>query len=494
MATVADTTALLDGTSEPTAAPRAPKLADAILLTATQVARWTLRLAFAIVVARTLGPARFGVYALFFALVELLAVASGSGYADYLTRESAKDPRVGWGMAFQLTALRSALVLPGVVVALGILVLLHYPRPVLAGTVWLALTLIPRSLSEAVQSVLRGIRRYAACLAIELTLGVGLLAGAGLVVARQGSLRMVIATEIAAAVAASVAALVLARRYRPTETIGLRPARLLKTGAVFNLYSFIGNLYDRFDVLLLSTLVGDYATGIYAVAYRALGITQILAYGVLYSLLPELARHAGGAERRRLERAMGFLLSAAFAIVLATTVLAGPAVRLLLGPQYADSAAALRILIWAVPLRYMNYALNTMLLAAGRERVFVVTSLVCLGVNLLGNLVLIPLYSWRAAAVMTIVTELVLLAQNVYWVRRAVGSTVLPPRIARSALVFVSLLGLALAGRSWGPPWVTGTLCLLSFAAWLYGSGMWTEFAAVWGAEKSSVAGNHPRR
>jgi O-antigen/teichoic acid export membrane protein len=446
-------------------------------------------------VARTLGPERFGVYALLFALVELLAVASGSGYADYLTREASKDPRVAWGVALQLTVLRSALVLPGVAVAIAILALLHYPRPALAGTLWLALTLIPRSLSEAVQGVLRGIRRYAACLAIELILGASLLAGAGFVLVRHGSLRMVIAAEIVAAVAASMAALVLARRYRTRETIGLRPARLIKTGAVFNLYSFIGNLYDRFDVLLLSTLAGDFATGIYAVAYRALGMTQVLAYGVLYSLLPALARNAGSvAEQRRLGRAMGFLLNSAFAIVLATTVLAGPAVRLLLGAQYADSAGALRILIWAVPLRYMNYALNTLLLAAGRERVFVVTSIVCLAVNLLGNLVLIPLYTWRAAAGMTIVTELVLLVQNLYWVRRAVGRTVLPRGMARSTLAFASLLCLALAGRSWGPPLMIGTLRLVTFVAWLYASGMWTEFAGVWSAERNSAAGNHPRR
>ena len=40
---------------------------------------------------------------------------------------------------------------------------------------------------------------------------------------------------------------------------------------VRNVYGFMGTLYDRFDVVLLSKLAGDYATGIYSVAYRALG-------------------------------------------------------------------------------------------------------------------------------------------------------------------------------------------------------------------------------
>jgi O-antigen/teichoic acid export membrane protein len=193
-------------------------------------------------------------------------------------------------------------------------------------------------------------------------------------------------------------------------------------------------LYDRFDVVLLSKLAGDYLTGVYSVAYRALGMTQILAYGVLYSLLPELSRNPRGEEeRRRLEGAMGFLLGAALAVVLATLALARPAVHFLLGDRYAESVLVLEILIWAVPLRYMNYALNISLLAAGWEKVFVKTSLVCLAVNSIGNLVFIPLYSWRAAAVMTIVTELVLLAQNLYWVRQAVGKIPLPRGWARNS-------------------------------------------------------------
>jgi len=467
----------------------APKFSDAILLTAAQVVKWSLRLVFVVGVARALGPGRFGVYALLFAMVEFLAVASGSGYADFLTREAARDARVGWGLAFQLIFLRIALAIPIAAVEIGILYLLGYAHPILAGTAWMALTLAPRSLSEAVQGVLRGIRQYATYLIIEAVLGGGLVVGAGLLLIRHGSLRMAIATEIAASAAAGLAALAFARKYTTREPIWRKASHLVKSSAVFNVYSFIGSLYDRFDVLLLSKLAGDYATGIYSVAYRALGLTQILAYGLLYSLLPVLSRDAGGARnRRRLESAMDFLLSVAFIVVLATVVFAGPAVRLLLGERYAESALALKVLIWAVVLRYMNCALNIALLAAGREKVFVVTSLVCLAVNLIGNLVFIPMYSWRAAAVMTIVTELVLLAQNLYWVRRALGRVALPWGMVRSSGVFAVLLGVALAGRHWGLPLVVGTLCLVMFAAYLYGSGMLTEFTAVWSPEGSSAA------
>ena len=318
---------------------------DMLLLTGAHVVKWSLRLVFVLSVARALGPGRVGVYALLFALVEFLAVASGSGYADFLTREAARDARVGWGLASQLVLLRIAIAIPVAAMEIGLLALLRFAHPVLAGTAWMALTLAPRSFSEAVQGVLRGIRQYAAYLVIEAVLGGSLVLGAGFLLFRHGTLRMAIATEIAASVAASLAAWGFARKYKTRDAIWQKGSRLVKSSAVFNVYSFIGSLYDRFDVLLLSKLAGNYAAGIYSVAYRALGMTQILAYGLLYSLLPALARSAGGAhDRRRLERAMGLLLSAAFAVVLAAMVFAGPAVRLLLGERYAESPAPSRYL------------------------------------------------------------------------------------------------------------------------------------------------------
>src|SRR5262249_54721194 len=153
-----------------------------------------------------------------------------------------------------------------------------------------------------------------------------LLGGAALLVIKGPTLMGAIGAEVAAAAAAALAGFMLARKFRTCETLHLDFRQLLKKSAIFNIYAFAGNLYDRLDVVLLSKLAGDFATGIYSAAYRPLSMVQLIPYGVSYSLLPALARPGSSAdETRRLERAMGFLLSAALAMVLATLVYAGPA-------------------------------------------------------------------------------------------------------------------------------------------------------------------------
>jgi O-antigen/teichoic acid export membrane protein len=464
-----------------------PKISHAVLLASAQLSRGLARLLFVIVIARALGPERFGVYALLLAMVEMLAVASGSGYIDYLTREAAKDERLGWGLAGQLTWLRAAYAIPFTAAGLGILWLCGYPRLVLIGTACMSLTLIPRSLSEGIQGVLRGTSRQVEFLVVELAFGITLATSAGILLIRGGGLVTAVVTELTAAVIGAVAALGFALKFRTKQRLRLERSQMVKASAIFNIYTFVANLYDRLDVVLLSKLAGDYATGVYSVAYRPIATVQLLPYGVLNSLLPALARgNLAQAEKERLERAMGLLLSMAFAIVLATMVFADALVPLILGTSFAESSAALKILIWAVVLRYLNFALNTRLLAGGHEKVFVVTSLVCLAVNVVGNLVFIPMFSWRAAAVLTIMTELALLAQNVYWVRRAVGSLPRPLGWARLSLVFVVLI-LALFGgtRIVAPLWI-GSACLFFFLFYLYQTGMIGEFAMAWRSQREA--------
>ena len=419
----------------------------------------------------------------------MIAVASGAGYADYLTREAAKDERLGWGLAFQLTKLRLLYSILFIAVGLGVLWLLGYSRSLLISVGVLSLSLFPRALTEHVQGILRGLRHYLLSFLIELSLGVTLILGAALLSVKGGGVTIVIATELAAAVVAALLVFALAANLRPARTRTIALSQLIKTSAVFNIYAFVGNLYDRLDVVILSKLAGDYATGIYGAAYRPIATLQLLPYGILYSLLPGFARSGYTEEERaRFERAMGLLLSIALLIVLATYTYAANVVPIVFGSRFAESATVFEVLIWAIALRYLNYGLNIALLAVGRERVFVVTSLMCLGVNVVGNLALVPLFSWRAAAGLTIATEAVLFTQNIYWLRRTLKNVPVPFGWARTCLVFVCLFAITIMGVKIMPTPAIGTVCLVSFLIYLHRAGMLSEFAAVWRGRQAAPA------
>lgn len=468
-------------------APQQPRASNAIKLTVAQFSRAISRLLWLLVVARNLGPSEFGVYTLLFTMSEIVALVSGVGYGDYLTRESTKNHTLGWHLGIRLTWLRLLYIVPMTAFELAVIWLAKYPHVAFAGAIWMTLTFPPRCLTESIEGVLRGVESYTRYLILEMALGLSLVLSGGALWFWQGGLSFAIGGEIVSSLCPGLVALGFVLQKKMQRIVLPSWSELIKRSAVFNVYPVVSNLFDRVDVLLLAKLAGSYATGVYSAAYRPLGAAQLLPYGVLYSLLPSLSRRLGHNEVIRLERAMGLLFSAALLVVLVTTIFGGYAVHLLLGTHYAESALALKILIWAVIVRYLNYSLNMLLLAAGKERVFVVTSLICLAANAIANLIFIPLFSWRAAAIVTIATELLLMLQNAYWLRRTTGRVPKPVGWLRTTFVFGALLFVSLIGAKVVSPILIGSACVLFFLAYLYRTGMTGQFAAAWGAERHSA-------
>jgi O-antigen/teichoic acid export membrane protein len=445
-------------------------LSGAASLSASQVARRVFRALFLLLAARLLGPEVFGLYVLIFTVMELLALISGAGFADYLTREVAKSPNSAYRLLFQITQLRlvylmllAAIVIPG-------LSLLKYSPYVVRNAALLSVTLVPRAIAESSQGIIRAMHRFSLIFWIELLQGMVLLGTGGLLLIRGWGLRGVIWADIASIVLGALVALPIALRLSPNRTRNTSGWRqTIRDTFVFNLYPLIVNTYDRVDVVLLSKLVGNAAVGIYSLPYRLYAALSILPYGIMGTLLPSLSKSSWGQdEKKRCSIAMQLLYAAALFLILASMLLADVLVRSILGPGYHDSAAVLKILAWATIPTFMNYALNIFLLARNQERVFLRTAAVCTVLNISANLVLIPRYSYFAAAAVTILTEIVLLGQNVFLIHKSVGYVPMPRRLLWNTVAF-AVTSIAAYGTALYLPAIAVTPTALAiFAAYLY--------------------------
>jgi O-antigen/teichoic acid export membrane protein len=459
-------------------------------VSAGQTIRRAARLLFFAVAARKLGPATFGLYAFLLALFETLALISGEGFTEYLTREVSKVPSSAGVLYFRVGLLRWIYIVVLFAPAMVFLQLLGHPKPVLWAAFWLFLTLFPRSIVAIGQGVIAAACRFTFLLWIEVVQSAGLLSVGIYLLIKAPTLQSVIWAEVASI---SGAALVAALQVRPLlrgnweATLSWR--RILKETATFNLYPLIINIYDRIDVVLLSILAGNFAAGIYAVPYRALGALQVLPFGLKTSILPSISGNpaAGKSEKNLCSRMLSVMYILALFPVLAVTILAGPLILLFFGKSYSASIPVLRILIWAVVPMFLNYGLNIFLLARGKERVFVWTSIVCTLVNVGANVALIPRYSYFAAAGVTILTESVLLAQNFWVIHRMFGFLPLPEKCWNLSAIFLLLMAGGLLGNVYAPSLVSAIVTFGIFATYLYATGFlhsileWTRHGAFTG-------------
>ncbi len=477
----------------PTCAVKPPKYlvwSGAAQVSAAQTIRRSSRLIFFFVAARKLGPETFGLYAFLLAVFETLALISGEGFTEYLMRELSKTPAAAGALYSRVCLLRCLYIVILFAPAILFLHVLGHPKPILKIAFWLFMTLFPRAFLGVGQGVIGAVRHFRSLVWLEGVQGVGLLAVGIVLLIKSPTLGNAIWAEVISVFAAALGSVLIVRRFlHGNWEVVPSWRRILKETAFFNLYPLIINIYDRIDVVLLSVLAGNFAAGIYAVPYRALGALQILPFGIKTSVLPSISNNVEGtqSDKQLCSRLLSVMYLLALFPVLALTLLAGPLILVLFGKNYSPSIPVLRILIWAVVPMFLNYGLNTFLLARCRERVFVWTGLICTVVNVVANVVLIPRYSYYAAAAVTILTETVLLAQNLFIIRKMFGFFALPQRFWQTSMIFLLLIAGGLAGNAYAPSILSTTITFLMFTTYLYLNGYlhsirdWTRHGAFTG-------------
>ncbi len=357
----------------------------------------------------------------------LLATVAEWGLNIYLTREVARDQAaIGrmWGTGLLLRVLFAALALPA-----GLLIVQSYNLLASAGAIRngftpegslvmlvLALTLLPSALSGAVTALFLAVERpIVPALVALMTNIVSTLLRVAVLVVGFGVVGVAWAALAATVVSATIFTILLVREF---GWPGLRwdryaAADMLRGGLPLMLNALLLAVFFRFDLVIIRAELPDVAYAAYDAAYKYVGLTQILPPIVINAIFPLFARRAVD-DRAALRRAFDYtaraLLLLALPIAAATTVLA----PWLLAP-YAENpeiavlgAPALAILIWYLPLSYVNGVTQYALIALDRPRTITLAFSLAAVFNFAFNLVLIPRFGINVAAAATVLSEVVL--------------------------------------------------------------------------------------
>jgi len=229
-----------------------------------------------------------------------------------------------------------------------------------------------------------------------------------------------------AAARALLTALVAFRMY--LESVHLRIDfslcfALLRKALPLGLVVIFSVIYFRIDIIMLGLMKNDTVVGLYSASYRLIEILMFIPVAFVSSLFPLMSK-LKIAEPEKLEdiaqKAIKYLIAASIPIFIGTVMLARPFIDIIYGGAYYNSIPALRILIFAIPFVWVNRALGTTLIVTDREKIVGMNAALCVVVNIILNLALIPSFSYNGAAVATVITQLVLVVSNVYFCSRQI--------------------------------------------------------------------------
>lgn len=209
--------------------------------------------------------------------------------------------------------------------------------------------------------------------------------------------------------------------------------RVLGGAAPFLLIWFANNLYYKIDATLLYYFRGDAETGLYSAAYRLLEGLLAVAIVVGSTALPRLTRAwTRSANDFKVEWRRGFRLLCWVTVVPSLALVAAPGVfiEVLFGSSFVDAASSLRLLGVGGALLCLGTYFGFSLTATGLEWAQLRITAIALAVNVVLNLVCIPIAGGQGAALATVLAGAVYLALANRTLRSAHTRTAnsLPPR------------------------------------------------------------------
>jgi len=178
-------------------------------------------------------------------------------------------------------------------------------------------------------------------------------------------------------------------------------------GMLFSSSTTTSSIFNDIDKVLLSHYGMNAANGIYSMAYRAVDTAFLVIRSIHNATFPSFCRQgAVGIEAARTfaQRLLGKTFWISLAISAALFVLA-PLIPVFAGKSFALSVGALRWLCILPVFRSFHLAAGDALSGAGFQRYRLLYELAAAAGNLGVNLIVIPLYSWKAAAMVSLVTD-----------------------------------------------------------------------------------------
>jgi O-antigen/teichoic acid export membrane protein len=369
---------------------------------------------FGVYVVRRLGDDRFGQYSIVLAFVGLFQILAELGVSQFVMREIARDRSKAGSLFWNLVAVRLMLAAAGIVAITAAAARVGYSQAIVLGVFLYTWTFVLSAFEAPLETVLVAYERLDIVTVLVVLGQLGFVALGTVVLFRGWGFIALVAVGLVAMLPQLAVALWVVRRNQYLKSpASLSPRTwpgLVRSGLPFLFISASLTISFKFDTVILSKYQPEYVVGWYNVAY---GLARSLTFtltGFSVAMVPTLSR-TYVREAAQVEiwfyRSVKYMALLGLPVAVGGMLVAEPLIRTLYTPEFLPAANALRVIIWDVPLLLFASFCGNMTTIVGEERAAARIYGGSAIVNVLFNLVMIPLYGYIGAALVTVLTDLV---------------------------------------------------------------------------------------
>ena len=255
--------------------------------------------------------------------------------------------------------------------------------------------------------------------------GLTVILGVVLILSGCGIIGISIANYIAAALTSMYALGLINRKiFRIKFHFDIKLSFYLLTQSLpLALALLFSSIYFQVDKFMIGIFRSPEEVGWYGAVYRVLEITMIIPQAFTIVLFPVFSRLFVESKDKLVEtyrRVVKIMFLSSLPIALFIMVFGEP-ISKIFGEEFIMGRPVLMVLIWSICLVFVNFILLNLLTSIGLQKVNAINNAICVLVNIILNLIFIPLWGGLGAAITTLITEFVLFVICYRYVKRELG-------------------------------------------------------------------------
>lgn len=381
-----------------------------------------------IIIARVIGAEEFGRFAFAITFAGIFLVIVDYGFCLQIVKDIAVMPDDVLKLSSDILNAKLLLSLISTVVMVAIINSLNYPTETILIVYILWLSFVFYSFGLFFNSIFRGMNKFQYEAYPTIVLNVIQFILVLLLLYFEFKTFSIALAYLAARTVYFFYSLFLVKKHIGRFTFffdAKQGVTALKNSLAFGMHTILAALYFQIDTVFLSYFSGDIAVGYYQAAMRIVLASMVIFDIISGSYFPLVARDfrsEKNGHNKILYSFNKYLILTGGSVAVGLFLYADILIESLYGSSYRASTIPLQLLSVVVFLRFAGGAYGAVITVSDNQNMRAMSVGASLVVNILLNCMLIPLYGAEGAAIVSVVTHILMVLLYVLFTYKLLGS------------------------------------------------------------------------
>ena len=184
---------------------------------------------------------------------------------------------------------------------------------------------------------------------------------------------------------------------------------MLSKSKYYIISTMMVTIFAQTDKIMLKMMIDNSSVGYYTAGVTCATMFAFVFAAILDSFRPtvfEAKKESDVAFREQMKKLYSILIYFSLVICIFSTVFSPLIIKIMYGNAYNSAIPVLRVIVWYTTFSYLGSARNIWVMAEGKQKYLWIMNLSGAILNIVLNLLLIPVYNIMGAAIASLITQI----------------------------------------------------------------------------------------